>query len=287
MTTEAVKALARPALRYYGGKWKLGGWIASQFPPHDCYVEPYGGGASVLLQKSPALHEVYNDLDLAVVSFFRVLRERPGALQRVLRHTPFSRAELDTACRPADAGVDELELARRLFIRSWQGHHGLPAQGQMGWRFERSRTRSKTTVDDWCAVIEQIEAVANRLRRVQIECDHALRVITRFDTPQTVVYVDPPYPQATRSERWRMSAYNHELTDDDHRKLAWVLSGIKGMAIVSGAPCALYDELYAGWQRVSRRQVTQARTTATECLWLSPRTAERTPARQLALEVAE
>jgi len=32
----------RPALRYYGGKWKLAPWAISFFPKHRTYVEPIG-----------------------------------------------------------------------------------------------------------------------------------------------------------------------------------------------------------------------------------------------------
>ena len=65
----------RPALRYHGGKWKIAPWIIKHFPEHDCYVEPYGGGASVLLRKRPSFLEVYNDVFGSVVNFFKVLRE--------------------------------------------------------------------------------------------------------------------------------------------------------------------------------------------------------------------
>ena len=70
----------RAALRYYGGKARLAPWIVAHLPPHGCYVESFGGAASVLLRKPPAPCVVYNDLDGEVVGFFRVLRERPGEL---------------------------------------------------------------------------------------------------------------------------------------------------------------------------------------------------------------
>src|SRR5262249_9203356 len=154
----------------------LAPWIVAHLPPHTCYVEPFGGAAGVLLRKAPARCEVYNDLDGAVVGFFRVLRERPNDLIEAIRRTPFARAEVDLACAPAPAGRDGVECARRVYVRSWQGRHGLPARGRMGWRFERAAGRGRTVVDDWLDPTH-LWAVAERLRRVQLECDDALRVI--------------------------------------------------------------------------------------------------------------
>jgi DNA adenine methylase len=152
----------------------------------------------------------------------------------------------------------------------------------MGWRFERAATRRRTAVDDWRDV-RHLVAVVERLRRVQLECDDALRVIARFDTPETAFYVDPPYPASTRGERWGTRAYGHELTDDGHRRLAEVLHAVRGMAVVSGYPCPLYRELYGDWAMATTRARTHGRRASTEALWLSPRAAARLGARQLSL----
>ena len=278
----SVTLPARPALRYYGGKWRLAPWIVGHFPPHTCYVEPFGGAASVLLRKPPARYEVYNDFDGEIVGFFRVLRERPDELIRAIERTPFARAEVNLACAPAPPDLDPVERARRVYVRAWQGRHGLPAAGPMGWRFERAATRHSTAVDDW-RDITHLWAVAERFRAVQLECDDALRVIARFDTPDTLVYADPSYPAATRSARWATVAYQHELTDDQHRQLATVLHHVAGMVAVSGYPCPLYQELYGDWVTVSRTCPTHGRRRATEALWLSPRTVARLHRRQLPL----
>ena len=61
---------------YYGGKGNLAEWIAGTFPPHEHYVEPFGGSLAVLLAKAPSRMETVNDLDGGLVTFWRVLRER-------------------------------------------------------------------------------------------------------------------------------------------------------------------------------------------------------------------
>jgi hypothetical protein len=73
----AVSGLGPPT-NYYGGKARLAGWIASLLPARRTYVEPSCGSAAVLFAKGPSPTELLNDLDGAMVNFFRLLRERPA-----------------------------------------------------------------------------------------------------------------------------------------------------------------------------------------------------------------
>src|SRR5947209_2514014 len=86
----------RSPLTWIGGKYYSAAIILSAFPPdniYDVYVEPMGGAAHVLAQKSPAHHvEVYNDINQDVVNFWMWLRDMPAALYGRLRSLPYSRA---------------------------------------------------------------------------------------------------------------------------------------------------------------------------------------------------
>ena len=207
--------IKHPPLRYHGSKWRLAPWIISHFPAHRTYCEPFAGGAGVLLRKMPSEVEIYNDLDGRVVNFFRVARDHPAELMTQLLLTPYARAEA-VACREPSA--DPIEDARRSCTASWQLFGGGQGQWHTGFRVQRANSANCTT-DIWQRLPLQLPAVAARLRRVHIENLDALECIRRYDSADTLFYLDPPYLPELRS-KWRKSAYRHETTPADHAQLA-------------------------------------------------------------------
>jgi DNA adenine methylase len=271
MTTSdvALSAVTRPPLRYFGSKYRLAPWIIRHMPRHVCYCEPFGGGAGVLLRKPASLYEVYNDLDGEVVNFFRMLRERTADLVQAIQLTPHSREEQRLSFEPCD---DPFERARRLYVRSWQSYGGCRTQWHSGWRYSVRRSAHKAVTRSW-GETDHLWPIVARLKQVQIEHDDALKVIARFDDPETLYYCDPPYLPEVRSRRWRYKAYAHECDEAYHRSLAELLREIEGMVLLSGYDAPLYRELYAGWEVATRRAHTDFASQTTECLWISPRTA--------------
>ncbi len=265
-----AKKIKRPAIRWHGGKWLLGPWIIQHFPKHRIYVEPFGGGASALLRKERSYGEVYNDLDGEVVNFFRVLRDKPGELKRLVELTPFSRGEFELSYRPSCC---PLEQARRTLVRSFMGFGSASVAGQKSG-FRANSNRSGTTpAHDWQHLPEGIDALAERMAGVVIENRDAIEVMEAHDTPDTLHYVDPPYVHETRS--FKKHSYRHEMSDDDHRNLSEVLHRLQGMVVLSGYRCPLYDELYADWTRVDKAAHADGARDRVESLWLNPAASAR------------
>jgi DNA adenine methylase len=267
----------RPALRWFGGKWRLGPWIVANLPPHDAYVESYGGAASVLLRKPPAKLETFNDLHGRLVNFFRVLRDQPDALLAKLDLTPYAREEYDLAHHE---DLDPVEDARRFVILSGQGRVGAAGtfkanRRTSGWRYTvdpYSRTGASVPVE--FSDLSHLRGVVARLKRVQIEHDHALTVIGRYDRPGVLHYVDPPYWDPTADLH---SRYAHPMTEADHTALAEVLRACQGMVVLSGRPSLLYDDLYRGWLRLDRLSLTDAGEQGAEALWFNPAASANRP----------
>lgn len=259
--------VTRPILRYHGGKWMLAPWIISQFPAHRNYVEPFGGGASVLLRKPRSFSEVYNDLDSEIVQLFRVARDFGPQLTRALELTPFSRQEFVGAYGPTE---DPVEASRRTIIRSFMGFgtDGVHSSHKTGFR-GRSQRSGTTPAHDWANFAEPFRAIVDRLLGVVIEHKPALEVIAAYDLPDTLFYVDPPYVHSTRVRVDAVRGYRHEMNDEDHRELAALLSATNNAVIVSGYHCPLYDEIYAGWERIEKTgPFCDGAKERTEVLWM-------------------
>ncbi len=262
--------LRRPLIRYHGGKWKLAPWIIEHMPPHHTYVEPFGGGGSVLLRRDRTYAEVYNDLDGEVVNLFRMARDRGAELRQALELTPFAREEFDASYQPAE---EPLERARRMVVRAFQGFGSAAACGEKSGFRASSNKSGTSSAADWRTYPAALEAITARLQGVVIENRDARLVIAHHDRPDTLHYVDPPYVHSTRSLKVRHNdhrkSYKHELTDEQHAELAVFLRGLRGMVMVSGYPCSLYDELFGDWQCIERAAFADGARPRTEALWLN------------------
>ena len=235
---------------YFGGKTRLADKIVPLLPDHQHYVEPFAGSLAVLLAKPRAEMETVNDLDGDLMTFWRVLRDRPEDLSLHMALTPHSRAEHE-ASYDID-GVDDLERARRVWVRLTQGRGG--SMRRTGWRFYRDPKASTYSFPEYLAAyVNRVPACAERLAGVSLECRDALELIDGYGRhPEVLLYCDPPYLGSTRSANYRQ-----EMTSDEqHRTLAAALADCKAAVVLSGYDSPLYDDLYDGWHRAELKAWT-------------------------------
>ena len=263
-----MTSMNHPLIRYHGGKFRLSEWIISHFPKHETYVEPFGGGASVLLSKQQSRMEVYNDLDSDVVNFFEILRDPDLAIElaKQIELTPYSRTEFLNARAET---LNKVEQARRLVIRAQMGFGSAGAtKGNTGFRLDTARGGSDI-VTIWQRQPEVILQAAARLKKVLIENRDAIKVIQDHDRSDTLFFVDPPYVLDTRNMGGK--AYRHEMTNADHEQLVSTLQHCKGMVILCGYEHPIYEAL--NWKKVKKSVAASGQSGSVlreEVLWINP-----------------
>jgi DNA adenine methylase len=206
-------------MSYIGGKRAIAKQIIAVFPEHTAYVEAFAGGAQVFFRKEPSEVEVLNDLDGEMVNFYRVCQQHYEELLRYLRFTLVSRRwhELIKATDAATL-TDIQRAARHLYLlkNSYAGlirnlNYRCNVVQPPGFNPER--------------LPEIIEETHQRLARVQIECQPYEKVLKRYDRPETLFYLDPPY--------FGLKLYRHNLTANDFEQMATLLATLKGKFVLS------------------------------------------------------
>jgi DNA adenine methylase len=235
----------RPPFQYFGGKTLLAKRIVAEFPEHRQYVEPFAGSLAVLLAKDPAPMETVNDLDGDLMTFWRVLRERPEELQRACQLTPHSRSEHELS-RDLGAHLDDLERARRVWVALAQGRG---AVRRTGWRHYLKPAGNFGMPAYLDAYVDRMAPAVERLHHVSLECQPALRIIERYGrNAETLLYVDPPYLGSTRGSQDDQSRagthrYVHEmLRPAEHEELLDALTSCAAAVVLSGYASELYAQ---------------------------------------------
>jgi DNA adenine methylase len=257
----------KPPFTYFGGKTTLADAIAALLPEHDHYVEPFAGSLAVLLAKPRSRMETVNDLDADIMTFWRVLRDRPEDLARVCALTPHGRLEHKAAQDQDLPALDELERARTVWVLLTQTRSS--TLRKTGWRhFQDPRGTSSGMPRYLEGYVERMPAAAGRLIDVTLEARPALDLISDYGRfPEVLIYADPPYLGSTRARNYR-----HEMTSHrEHRELAQALHAARSTVVLSGYHSELYDVLYDGWHRVEISTWTgnanQGTGGRTEVLW--------------------
>lgn len=287
----AYKRIRAP-FPWFGGKGnpKIKSAIINLLPHHQHYVEPFGGGASILIAKEAAKVEVYNDVNRGVVNFFRVVADAEyfGKFMARAALLPVSRELYEEFMRTWPAIHDPVEQAVRWYYVAQQSFGGMFGNS-WGTAVNSSSRGMASTCSQWRSSFENLPKVHERIQRVQIECCDWRDALKRFDGTGWLAYCDPPYVAGSR----KAGGYDHELKDSDHEALIKTLMVYHGAVVLSGYDNGIYSPLAAaGWDchkvdvvcsaagrtRVSGLQGNgnaKAKQLRTECIWRNPEAMRR------------
>jgi DNA adenine methylase len=179
-----------PVAPYIGGKRNLAEHLCSIIDAtrHRTYVEPFVGMGGVFLRRScRAQVEVINDLSGDVANLYRVLQEHYPYFIDTLRWRITSRSEFERLLAlPPDRLTDLNRAARFLYLQR------LAFGGKVTGRNFGVDARTPGRFD--VTKLEPMLADLNeRLAGVVIENLGYADIIRRYDTAETLFYLDPPY----------------------------------------------------------------------------------------------
>ncbi len=237
MTMRNVRPAA-PVAPWLGGKSKLAKTLIERIEriPHKTYVEPFVGMGGVFLRRGfrPRL-EVANDLNGEIVNLFRILQRHLPQLMEVMRYQLASRREFERLRETDPATLTDLERAAR-FVYLQRLAFGGQVKGVFGVAAEHAPRFSLSRLEPI------FEAAHERLDGVVFECLDWSELIDRYDTADTLFYLDPPYFGGEAD-------YGKGMFERaDFNRMADQLRSIKGVFILSINDKPAIRETFAGFE---------------------------------------
>ncbi len=290
MSKAKLKHQPRCPFAWFGGKGtpRIKNFILKHMPHHEKYIEPFGGGASIMLGKEKSTVEVYNDVNRAVVNFYRVIKDPDTfrAFMAKITQLPVSRELFEDSAALWPRLHDSVEQAVHWYYAQRMSFSGT------GTAFAISQSSSSgvcSTIASFKSALEILPLVHTRMRDTVIECVDWREALRLYDGKDWLAYCDPPYVMGAR----KSGGYAHELKDSDHQEMVQRLIQYKGAVMLSGYPNDIYAPLLEnGWEfktidvvcsaagrtRASGLQGngnSKAKQARTECLWLNPLALEK------------
>ena len=247
-------------LSYIGGKSKIGKWIVPYYPEDmETYVETFGGMFwcffNMDLTKYPNLKRVvYNDFNKLNYNLFQCV-QNPELLLTAINNIPcqefgvfptpdmyreqFVRFQAEIFADNFSVKAYDYEVAAKYaYVLSQVFSGSKPEKSSFidlkgKYKSKYLTFRDKLSKPDW---------VEHFVKITEIENMDFADVITKYDSPTTYIYLDPPY--------WKTENYysNHDFDRKDHERLANVLHGVQGKFSLS-----YYDfDLLYQWFREDR-----------------------------------
>ena len=212
--------MSSPIIPWIGGKRRLAARLLPLFPPHECYVEVFCGGAALyFLRPQPAAVEVINDINGELVNLYRVVKIHLEEFVRQFKWALSSRDVFKWLQETPPETLTDIQRAARFYYLQ---------QLAFGGRVENQSFGTATTTPPGLNLLrieESLSAAHLRLANTFIENLSWAAIVERYDRPHTFFYMDPPY--------WQTEGYGVDFPIEEYQRMATLLASMKGRAMVS------------------------------------------------------
>jgi len=241
-------------LQWTGGKFYLAEWIVSLMPKHTTYVEPFFGAGWVFFRKPRSMIEVINDIDDRVYALFKVLSDE-RLFQEFVEKIWFVGASEKLYDEMLERLKGrKLDLVDKAVVFFYINRFCL--SGNLTEQFLLWKCYNKAAAYE--GVKDRLLAIHRRLRGVAILNRDWKEVVEKYDSEETLFYLDPPYVLDTRTGS--EGIYAHEMTNEEHEELVDICLRLKGKVILSGYRNQIYEKLEEnGWIRLDKEIALRAK----------------------------
>lgn len=212
--------MTHPIIPWLGGKRRLADQLIPLFPPHECYVEVFCGGAALyFLRPIPADVEVLNDINGDLVNLYRVVQNHLEEFVRQFKWAISSRQVFKWHQQTVPETLTDIQRAARFFYLQ---HHAFG--GKVSGQSFGTATTSPTV--NLLRIEESLSSAHLRLAGgTTIENLPWEDCLRRYDRPHTFFYMDPPY--------WETEGYGVPFEWSEYERLAHAMRTCKGRAMLS------------------------------------------------------
>ncbi|MEQ9725184.1 DNA adenine methylase [Pseudomonas sp. WHRI 8822A] len=211
--------MTNPIIPWMGGKRRLADRLIPLFPPHECYVEVFAGGAALFFMRpQPAPVEVLNDINGDLVSLYRVVQNHLEEFVRQFKWALTSRQlfEWHKVSRPET--LTDIQRAARFFYLQHNAFGGKVSGQTFG-------TATTAPAFNMMRIEENLSAAWQRLAGTYVENLGWLECAERYDRAHTFHYMDPPY--------WKTEGYGVGFPFEEYERMADFMRRCKGRVMVS------------------------------------------------------
>ncbi|HEY2605032.1 MAG TPA: DNA adenine methylase [Paraburkholderia sp.] len=208
-----------PIIPWLGGKRRLADKLIPLFPPHECYVEAFCGGAALyFLRPVPAPVEVINDVNGELVNLYRVVQHHLEEFVRQFKWAISSRQVFKWQQMTRPETLTDIQRAARFYYLQ---HHAFGGK-VTGQTYGTATTAPGVNL---LRIEESLSAAHLRLSGTHVENMPWRDCIARYDRPHTFIYLDPPY--------WQTEGYGMPFEFEEYEAMAALMRSAKGKVMVS------------------------------------------------------